>query len=198
MNLQIGSTTFEITTCTRKRDLQKGFYLDLVIPKASIGMDDLYALLDGNTEPIVITGTDGVENVYMGFKEIGGFSLENGSYKVAQICSSEIEAQLSLAQNKVAEQNNVISSMQSVIDTQTIALENHTKVITEQAQTIAEQTATIEAQTEQMAVLEESAVMQTATLESLLLEVIPMVITETVTVAVAEALASNSTTEVVE
>ena len=197
MNLQIGNTTIEITSCTRKRDLQKGFYLDLVIPKESIGMDDLYALLDGNEEAIVITDGE-VENTYRGFKEVGSFACENGSYTVAQICTSEIEAQLSLAQNKVAEQNTVIASMQDTITAQNTALENHAKVITEQQATIEAQTETIATQTEQVALLEETSFIQMATLESLLLEVIPTVITETVTIAVEEALASNSTTEVVE
>ena len=108
MNLTIGSTTIEITSCTRKRDTQRGFFLDLVIPKESMGMDELYALFNGNTEPIVVVDADGTENTYLGFKETGSFALEGGSYHVAQICTSEYEAQLSLAQAKIAEQDAVI------------------------------------------------------------------------------------------
>lgn len=155
--LTIGSTTLEITSCTRRRDTQRGFFLDLVIPKSSIGMDELYALLDGNTEPIVVVDADGTENTYLGFKETGSFALEGGAYHVAQICTSEYEAQLSLAQTKIAAQD------------ETIAM-----------------------QTQQMCVLEEMNMMQLSTIDSLLLEVIPAVIADTI----AEALASNSTPEV--
>ena len=152
MNMTIGSTSIEITSCTRKRDTQRGFFLDLVIPKESIGMDELYAILDGNEENIIVD-----ENVYIGFKQVGSFALENGAYRVAQVCTSEYEAQLSLAQTKIKEQDAVI-----------------------------------EQQTATMAVLEEMNMMQLSTIDSLLLEVIPAVITETI----AEALASNSTPEV--
>ena len=156
MNLTIGTTTIEITSCTRRRDTQKGFFLDLVIPKESIGMEALYALLSGNTEPIVVVEDDGTENTYLGFKETGSFALEGDAYHVAQVCTSEYEAQLSLAQTKIAEQDAVIENQNANI-----------------------------------MVLEEMNMMQLSTIDSLLLEVIPAVITE----AVADALASNSTQE---
>ncbi len=151
MNMTIGNTSIEIVSCVRMRDTKRGFYLDITIPKESIGMEDLYNLLDSCTENIVVTDEEGNVSEYVGFKTLGSFACENGEYKVAQICTSEYEAQLSLAQTKIAEQAEYIG------------------------------------------MLEETSMMQTATLESLLLEVIPTVITETVTEAVAEALASNST-----
>ena len=119
MNLTIGTTTIKITSCTRKRDTQRGFYLDLTIPKDNIGMDDLYALLNGNTEPIVVIEADGTENTYIGFKETGSFALEGGFYKVAQVCTSEYEAQLSLAQSKMAEQDAIIAAQNETIEAQT-------------------------------------------------------------------------------
>ena len=117
--LTIGSVMLEITSCYRRRDTQKGFFLDLVIPKASMGMDDLYALFNGNTEPIVVVDTDGTVNTYLGFKETGSFALEGDSYKIAQVCTSEYEAQLSLAQTKIAEQDAVIENQNKVIEAQT-------------------------------------------------------------------------------
>ena len=123
MNLTIGSTTIEITSCTKRRDVKRGFYLDLYIPQASIGMDELFNLLNGNTEPIVITEADGTESVYVGFKQLGAMSLEAGVYNVAQVCTSEYEAQLSLTQNKVAEQNKVIEDQTEAIKAQTAELE---------------------------------------------------------------------------
>ncbi len=108
--MTIGSTTIEITSCTRKRDTQRGFFIDLVIPKENIGMNELYDLLDSNTDSIVVVDEEGVENTYIGFKEIGSFAIEGGSYKVAQICTSEYEAQLSLAQSKIAEQDAIIEA----------------------------------------------------------------------------------------
>ena len=106
--LTIGSTTLEITSCVRKRDTQRGFFLELTIPKESIGMDELYALLNGNTEDIVVVDADGTVNVYRGFKETASFALEGNFYKIAQVCTSEYEAQLSLTQTRITEQNAVI------------------------------------------------------------------------------------------
>lgn len=119
MNMTIGSTTIEITSCVRKRDIQRGFFLELTIPKATIGMDDLYALLNGNTEDIIVVDADETENTYRGFKETGSFSLEGGFYKVAQVCNSEYEAQLSIAQKKIADQDSVIERQNQIIEAQT-------------------------------------------------------------------------------
>lgn len=151
MNLTIGSTTIEITSCVRKRDTQKGFFLDLTIPRENIGMDELYALLNGNTEDIIVD-----ENVYKGFKEVGSFALENGTYRVAQVCTSELEAQLSLAQNTIKEQNVTISTMQNTLNAQETALKGHTKIISEQTKAITLQTETIKAQTEEIAILNDT------------------------------------------
>lgn len=184
ITLTIGSKSFPITSYTKKRDVKRGFYLDLYIPQTSIGMDELFNLLNNNEENIVITEADGTENIFMGFRELAAISCEGGVYNVAQVCTSEYEAQLSLAQNKINEQDNVISTMQGVIDAQDNELKAHANVITQQD-------VVIKQQTEQVAVLEETSIMQMETLESLLLEVIPAVIADTV----AEALASNSTAE---
>jgi hypothetical protein len=108
MRLTIGSTTIEITDCVRMRDTKRGFYLDITIPKENIGMEELYTLLDGCTEKIIVTDENGAVAEYMGFKSLGSFACEDGLYKVAQICTSEYEAQLSLAQSKIAEQDSVI------------------------------------------------------------------------------------------
>ena len=154
--LTIGSTSIEITSCTKKRDIKRGFYLDLYIPQTSIGMDELFALLNNNEENIVITEADGTESTYIGFKQLGAFSCEAGVYNVAQVCTSEYEAQLSLAQNKMAEQNKVIESMQSTIDTQALALEDHAKVIVDQTAAIEAQTETITAQTAELELLNDT------------------------------------------
>lgn len=123
MKLTIGNTTIEITNCTKRRDVKRGFYLDLYIPQASIGMDELFNLLNNNEEHIVITEADGTESVYVGFKQLGALSCEAGVYNVAQVCTSEYEAQLSLTQNKVAEQNKVIKNQTEAIKAQTAELE---------------------------------------------------------------------------
>lgn len=121
--LTIGNTTIEITSCTKRRDVKRGFYLDLYIPQANIGMDELFNLLNNNEEHIVITEADGTESVYVGFKQLGALSCEAGVYNVAQVCTSEYEAQLSLTQNKVAEQNKVIEDQTEAIKAQTAELE---------------------------------------------------------------------------
>jgi hypothetical protein len=118
MKLTIGSTTIDITKCEKMRNHKKGFFLDIVVPQNSIGMDALYALLNGTTKDIVVITDDGVENTYKGFKEVGAFTLENGEYHVWQVATSELEAQNSILQNKVAEQNTVIANLQSTIEAQ--------------------------------------------------------------------------------
>lgn len=227
--LTIGSTTFEITSCTRMRDLKRGFFLDIKIPQASISMDELCALLKDNEQTITVTDGENV-SAYNGFKLLSNFSLEDGVYHVCQACTSEIEAQLSVAQNKVAEQAAALAATQQVVDQQaqtisaqanTIAEQGNTIVaqgetitaqqkaieeqgttlaeqantIVEQGNTIAEQTETIAAQAEQVVMLEEASVMQTMTLESLMLEVLPDLMASTVEEAVARALATNPTTD---
>ena len=116
MNLKIGEKTLEIKSCTRMRDTVRGFYLDLVITKDVIGMDELYNLLDGCTENIVITEDNGTVNTYIGFKTIGSFVCENGEYKISQVCTSEYEAQLSLAQSKIEEQDKIIATQAEEIE----------------------------------------------------------------------------------
>lgn len=111
--LTIGSTTIEITDCVRMRDTKRGFYLDIIIPKENIGMEELYSLLDGCSENIIVTEENGAVTEYMGFKTLGSFACEDGVYKVAQICTSEYEAQLSLAQSKIAEQAGIITKLQA-------------------------------------------------------------------------------------
>lgn len=140
--LTIGSVTIEIKHCTRRRDTVKGFFLDLEIPKESIGMNELYTLLDNNAEPIVVVDEDGTENTYLGFKEIGSFALEGGAYHVAQVCTSEYEAQLSLAQTKIAEQdavieaqNNHVASLEEMSVAQLSAIDS---ILTEVVPTIIE------------------------------------------------------------
>lgn len=157
MNMTIGNTSIEIASCVRMRDTKRGFYLDITIPKENIGMEDLYNLLDSCTENIVVTDEEGNVSEYVGFKTLGSFACENGEYKVAQVCTSEYEAQLSLAQTKIAEQDAVI-----------------------------------EGQNANIMVLEELNMMQTMTIESLMLEVLPDLMASTVEEAVAKAIASTS------
>lgn len=134
MQLMIGSNTIDVVSCTRLRDVQRGFYLDIKILRSTIGMDDLIAIFDGNTEPIYVLEGE-IPNEYIGFKTLSNISLENGIYHVMQACTSEIEAQLSLVQNKSSEQDVKINSLN-------IALTNANQVITEQAMLLAEQVET--------------------------------------------------------
>lgn len=129
MNMTIGNTSIEIVSCVRMRDTKRGFYLDITIPKAAIGMEDLYNLLDSCTENIVVTDEEGNVSEYVGFKTLGSFACENGEYKIAQICTSEYEAQLSLAQSEIATQNRVINNIHNHMDEQTSAIEAQTAEI---------------------------------------------------------------------
>lgn len=116
MILRIGTTEIAITeNPVRRRDTKRGFFLDITIPKDNIGMEELYNLLSTNETDIAVVNDDGTENVYKGFKEVGSFALENGNYHIAQVCTSEYEAQLSLMQNKVVEQNKIIEAQNEEI-----------------------------------------------------------------------------------
>lgn len=198
MNLRIGNTTIEITSCVRMRDVKRGFYLDIKIPKDNSSMDALIDLLDGNEETIYVTDAAGNESAYNGFKMLSNLSLENGVYQVCQVCTSEIEAQLSIAQNKIAEQATALEVANRTIAEQAQAISDQNTAISEQAQQLTQQGETIAAQTEQVMVLEATTAEQMLTLDSLLLNVIPAVITDVVVAAVAEALASNPSTDNVE
>ena len=110
MKITIGSTTFDATRCSRRRDNTKGFYLDIAVPVENISKDALYDLLDGNTETIYTVEDDGTENEYNGFNSIQNFSVANGSILVAQYCTSELEAQLNLAKNRIAAQEKAIEA----------------------------------------------------------------------------------------
>lgn len=120
MKLTVGSTSIAITSCEQLRNHKKGFFLEIVIPKESIGMDALLALLDGCEEAIVVTRDDGTECTYEGFKEVGTFSLdtESNEYRVWQVATSELEAQVEVWKNKVSEQNQVIANQNAVIEAQ--------------------------------------------------------------------------------
>ena len=106
----IGSTTFEATHCERFRDNTKGFYLDISVPVKNISKDELYDLLDGNQETIHVVEEDGTESIYDGFNSVQNFSVSKGCILVAQYCTSELEAQLSLAKSKIAEQEKIIAT----------------------------------------------------------------------------------------
>jgi len=149
MKITIGSTTFDVTRCTRRRDNTKGFYLDIAVPVENISKDSLYDLLDGNTEDIIVTEDDGSESTYKGFNKLMDFSVSKGSIYVAQYCTCEMEAQLSIAQNKIAEQNKTIATMQT--EAQAMTAE-----ILAQGKNIATQTETIEAQKEEIAMLNDT------------------------------------------
>ena len=131
MNLRINDTTIEITSCTRMRDVKRGFYLDIKIPKSSIGMDALSDLLDNNESTIYIIDANGNESAYNGFKTLGNLSLENGVYQVCQVCTSEIEAQLSIAQNKIAEQATALEAANRTIAEQAQALSEYAQTSAE-------------------------------------------------------------------
>lgn len=134
MQLTIGSNVIDAVSCTRMRDLQRGFYLDIKILRSVIGMDELAAIFDGNTEPIYVLEGE-LPNEYRGFKTLSNLSLENGIYHIIQTCTSEIEAQLSMVQNKSAEQDTVIQALHT-------ELEKANQNITEQAMMIEEQVET--------------------------------------------------------
>lgn len=116
MNLIIGTTTIEITSCIRMRDLQRGFYLNIEIPKENITFEELTTLFDGCVESIIINDEKEGETVYNGFSLMNSVMLKDGIYHVEQCCVSEIEAQLSLAQSKIAKQEEIINNQAIVIN----------------------------------------------------------------------------------
>ena len=123
MKLIIGNTNIEIISCTRMRDLQRGFYLNIEIAKENVTFDELANLFDNCTENIIVIDDEGNESVYNGFSLMNSVMLKDGIYHVEQCCVSEIEAQLSLAQNKIAEQNAIIEAQAAEIEAQAEVLD---------------------------------------------------------------------------
>ena len=144
--ITIGSTTFDATKCERFRDNTKGFYLDIAVPVENISKDALYDLLDDNKETIHVVEEDGSESIYDGFNSIQNFCVSKGCILVAQYCTSELEAQLSIAKSKIAEQERTVSNLQN----EAVALTNE---IIAQANIIAgnnAQIATLESQNKEL------------------------------------------------
>lgn len=199
--LTIGSNLIEIISCTRMRDVQRGFYLDIKIPKGVVTLDELETLFDGNEEPILVVDGDGNENTYIGFKELSSLSLEKGVYRVCQVCTSEYEAQLSLAQSKLNQQETLISQMKSTIEEQEKELEAQASVVVAQGDTIAAQKKIIEDQNEQVVALTEMSSNQLEVLDFLLSEGISLIakeVAETAVKELAETINSENKEEVEE
>ena len=78
MRLTVGSTSIDITSCTRMRDTKRGFYLDITIPKENIGMEELYNLLDGCTDTIVVTDDENKENTEYKVNHVKCHALNTG------------------------------------------------------------------------------------------------------------------------
>ena len=188
--LTIGSTTLELKDFRKIRDKVVGVYAQIEIPTTAISYDELKALFTDNQNDLIVADEESTAT-YSGYAQLDEIREKGGVFTVIQICTSETIHLLNEARKQIEEQSGNISTMQNVISEQNTALENHAKVITEQAEQIVAQNEIIGQQTALVGALEENSVMQMATIESLLLEVIPTVIAETV----AEALASNSTTE---
>ena len=195
MKITIGSTTFDATSCTRRRDNAKGYYLDMTIPTENISKDTLYDLLDGNTESIIATEGDGTESTYDGFNAIGNFSVSKGLILVSQYCTSELEAQLSLAKNKIAEQDKTIVIMQNEAQAMTAEILGQAETIVLQGETIATQNETITSQKLQIAELAEMSKSQLDAIDYILTEGFSTVAQEAATMAVEQALAAIEETE---
>lgn len=184
----VGSTTLTATKCERLRDLKKGFYLDVTIQLTELTPDEIYALFNGTTEDIVVTDETGAVVTYKGFKQTMGFSRDDTTCSFAQVCTSELEAQLSLAQSKIAEQANTIT----VLKNEAVAQANE---VLAQAQVIVAQGETIATQNDQIAELVSMSTSQLAAMDTIMLEVLPMVAQEAATIAVEQALAAMEETE---
>lgn len=193
--LTIGSTNLELNSFRKIRDKVIGVYAQIEIPTTAISYEELKTLFTDNKNDLVVTEEDGSTTTYSGYAELDEIREKGGVYTVIQICTSETLHLLNEARKQIELQSGTIAEMNGVIAAQDNELKTHARVITEQNAVIEQQTNAIAEQTATMVVLEESSVIQMATIESLLLEVIPAVITDTVNIAVAEALASNSTTE---
>ena len=166
----------------------------VIIPKENLTVTEiaeLHAYIKANA-PVIEFYNDNEEKV----QTFEGFNLyplyspnrEDTAWELTIENESELKYQYGLLKNRAEALEKQSVELHGVITAQDNELKAHAKVITEQNAVIEQQTALVGA-------LEETSVIQMATIESLLLEVIPAVITDTVTIAVAEALASNSTTD---
>lgn len=197
MKLTIGSTVFEGANCERMRHNKEGFYLSITIPKESTNLngDEVRALFNGTTETIIVIKEDGTENNYSGYNKSLHFETEDNEYTFWQVCRSELEAQLGLAKDEIKALTKKNAEHEQSINNQNTVIGGCVDTINQHTDAINQQNEVINAQSKFADSLAEADMMQTATLESLLLEVIPTVVSDAVTVAVAEALATLTPSE---
>ena len=177
--LTIGSKTLELNSFYKKWDRIAGVYAEIKIPTSAISYDELKALFTDNQNDLIVSDEETTES-FSGYAMLDEIREKGDEYTVIQYCTSTPMHLLNETRKQIEEQNGVITAQDN-------ELKAHAKVITAQNEQITAQNEVIEQQTALVGALEENSLMQMATIESLLLEVIPAVI--------AEALASNSTTE---
>ena len=163
MKLTIGENAFEITSAQPCRDLRFGVYLMIKIPKDNITASDIENVFDGNENTIVITKDDESTVEYNGYTELGKYECVDGFYNISQICVSEAQHQINQINNKFVSQETINASVQ----------------------------ATLKTHADNTVAMNNTIEMQMASIDSLLLEVIPAVVSDAVTAAVAEALSDT-------
>jgi hypothetical protein len=177
-------------------DNKRGLVLTINTTSDNISLADLDALCENikanKLDILVYNSSDELEVTLRGFYHNCIVSKGTDGILTAEITNeSENTYQIGILQDRSSQLENTASKQAQAISDQNTA-------ISEQAQQLTEQGETIAAQTEQVMVLEATTAEQMLTLDSLLLDVIPAVITDAVVAAVAEALASNPSTDNVE
>lgn len=195
MQLTIGSQTIEIVSAAPQRDLKFGIYLAIKIAKGNITTAEIESIFDNNTEVITVTDDNGNVTEYGGYSELGKYSYDEGYYYISQICVSEAQHQINMLKNQNIAQAAINADVEQALANQMSTNLQVSEALTAQEATNSQVASVLNTQTEQVNVLTESTAMQMASMDSLLLDVLPAIITDAVTIAVAEALANNTTSE---
>ena len=118
MQITMSNTTLTVNNCYPYRYPSGKLVLIIEIPKSEISFDDLAGLFDGYTGDIIKID-DGTETILHGFTYNMELTYKDSVYHVEAECRSESEYQIGILQDRIVEQNAMISQLNQVISAQT-------------------------------------------------------------------------------
>lgn len=173
------------------RDRGVGLILTLEVIKETITFDALEVIINDivdNAREIAVYN-DNEEKIALlsGFHCEPSIIVKGGVYKVELIDASENTYQIGVQKLMIEQLNQLSANLTNTVNTQGEHMTGLEKTISEQSESILNQKEAIDAQAE-------AAAMQNATIDTILLELLPAIIETAVSDAVANALSNNSNT----
>ena len=186
MYILAGEHNLMITKQDVHRDNGIGLILRIEVARNSITIGDLEAIIndiaDNAYQITVYDDNDEKIAILSGFHCEPSIIAKGGVYKVELIDESENTFQL-------GRQKLMIEQLETLTVNHGTALNNHAQALATHDTAIVSHTQALENHETQVAGLTESSAIQSATMESILLEVIPAVISQAIAEATAQAVA---------